>query len=104
RQQRRVGVGPSRRRHVRSSIWSASCIGWVAAMTDARADASSGRMRRRLGRVLAAAGVFVGVLIAAALLLLHTAPVRRLVLSHVTQLLQQQNIAFHSDALSYNLL
>jgi outer membrane protein assembly complex protein YaeT len=58
----------------------------------------------RIARILAVVGVALAILATAALLFLHTSPARRFVVSQVTRLLQQQNIEFNTDELSYNLL
>jgi outer membrane protein assembly complex protein YaeT len=62
------------------------------------------RRGRRIGRFFAIFGLSLVVLIAAALLFLHTSPARRFVISQVTSLLQAQNISFNTDELRYNLL
>lgn len=48
-------------------------------------------------------GIVVVVLIAGLIAFLHTSPARQYALDQVTRLLQQQNIEFNTDQLSYNL-
>ena len=60
--------------------------------------------RRRVLRVLGAAGASLCLLLVASLAALHTPPARRFVLSLVTQVLAAQRIELRADELSYNLL
>lgn len=65
---------------------------------------SSRRRHHRVRRYLAIFGIAVLVVIAALIALLHTSPARQYATDQVTRLLQQQNIEFNTDRLSYNLL
>src|SRR5215203_3598009 len=59
--------------------------------------------RRWLRRVLVGVAILV-VLLAGFVAFLHTPPARRFVVSRITDVLRQQNIAFSADDVSYNLL
>jgi outer membrane protein assembly complex protein YaeT len=71
---------------------------------DRISDGNRTRRGRRIVRILAIFGTVVVVLVAGLLVLLHTSPARRYVVTQVTRLLQQQNIEFNTDELRYNLL
>ena len=63
-----------------------------------------GRKTHRVRKYLAIFGIALLVLIAGLIAFLHTSPARQYALDQVTKLLQQQNIEFNTDQLSYNLL
>src|SRR5262245_57166003 len=56
-----------------------------------------------LGRRLGIAAACLVVFVVAIAGLLHTPPARRYALTQITTLLQQQNVTFTTDQLSYNL-
>jgi outer membrane protein assembly complex protein YaeT len=58
----------------------------------------------RVRRYLAIFGIALLVLLVGFIAFLHTSPARQYALDQVTRLLQQQNIEFDTDQLSYNLL
>ncbi|RPI57832.1 MAG: hypothetical protein EHM55_00405 [Acidobacteria bacterium] len=72
-------------------------------MTEPVESAANSPRSRRIRRILTILAVSVGVLAAAAYLLLHLSPGRRFVQSQVTELLRQQRIDFEATDLSYNL-
>jgi outer membrane protein assembly complex protein YaeT len=65
---------------------------------------SSQSKPHRIRRVLALLGIAMLVVLGGLLVFLHTRPARQYALESVSKLLQQQNIEFNTDQLSYNLL
>jgi outer membrane protein assembly complex protein YaeT len=65
---------------------------------------SSPARRHRVFRIVAIVGVVLAALVAAAVVVFHTDPARRYVVSQVTDLLAEQQIEFSTDELRYNLL
>ena len=62
------------------------------------------RKPHRVRKYFAIFGIALLVLIVGLIAFLHTSPARQYALDQVTKLLQQQNIEFNTDQLSYNLL